>query len=402
MTIKQSMEGNFKKIKDSLLGSKDLATMGISNMIGYSILGIFWFFVASLVGSEKYGEVSYFYAIASIGSTIAFIGAGNVLLVYTAKQEKIEATIYLASIISSAIVSLVLFFIFYKIGISIFVIGYVIFNLITNEMLGRKLYGSYSKFFITQKILVFVFSITLYYVMGLDGIILGLALSYISYSFMLWKTFRQAKISLAILRSKFRFIVNSYGMEVSKMFTLYLDKLIIYPIFGYESLGNYQLGFQLLYVLNVLPFTVYQYVISRNASGNPETKLKKYTVILSCFLALASVFLSPVIIPYLFPQFLESVQIIQIMGFAIIPITISQMIMAKFLGYEKSHVVFVGAAIFLGVQITSIIVLGHIIGIVGAAWATLLSASLECVYLLLANRTQIEYKNNGNKTGAIG
>lgn len=398
MNIKQLMKNNFKKIKDLLFGSKDLATIGIANIIGYAIFGIFWFFVASLVGSEKYGVISYFYSIASIGSIIAFVGAGNVLLVYTAKREKIEATVYLVSIISSGIVALVLFFIFYKVSISVFVIGSVIFNLVTNEMLGRKLYGSYSKFFITQKILVFVFSIILYYVMGLDGIILGLALSYILYSFMLWKTFRHAKVSLTVLKSKFRFMLNSFGMDVSRMLILYLDKVVIYPMFGYESLGNYQLGFQLLNVLNILPFTVYQYVVSHNASGNPATKLKKYTIILSCFLALASVFLSPIVIPFLFPQFQKSVQIIQIMGFAIIPITISQMIMAKFLGIERSHVVLTGSVIFLGVQIMSIIVLGHIIGLLGAAWAVLLGASLECTYLLLVNKTKIKYEKNGNKS----
>ena len=56
---------------------KDLAAVGTSNSIATRISGVFWIFMASLLGTEGYGQFSYFIAIASIASVITFLGIGN-------------------------------------------------------------------------------------------------------------------------------------------------------------------------------------------------------------------------------------------------------------------------------------------------------------------------------------
>jgi len=380
------MKDNLKKFKDLLLGSRDLTTLGVANIVGTGINGIFWFVMASLLGSALYGEVSYFYAIASIGAAIGLLGAKNTLIVYVAKQVKIQGTVGFVSLVASLLISAVVFFIFYNLGVSLFVVGFVVFALVIFEMLGKKEFGIYSRYFVAQRILLVIFSISLYYLLGVDGIILGIALSYFPFSIKLIKTFRKSKIDFPILKPRFRFMMNSFGLDISSILTLNIDKLVIFPIFGYALLGNYQLGAQFLILLNILPLTVFQYALSHDASGDSKDKLKKFTIFASIGLAMVGFIFSPIVIPALFPEYDRAVVIFQVMGFAIIPITINQMYISKFLGIEKSNIVVISSGIFLAVQIVLILFLGQIYEIVGVAFATVIAASCQSLYLLLMNR----------------
>jgi len=179
------------KIKVIFSRFKDLTTIGFANVISSAISGIFWFYLASLLGTEHYGEVSYFIAIAGIVSVISFLGSGTTLVIYTAKGEKILSTIFSITVITSIISSIVLFFVFNNIGVSLYIIGYVIFGLATAELIGKKLYKDYSKYIITQKILFVAFTLFFYYIMGPQGVILGYALSFFPYFLRIYKGFRE-------------------------------------------------------------------------------------------------------------------------------------------------------------------------------------------------------------------
>src|SRR6266571_814801 len=183
------MTNSLNKIKSFVERFKDLTALGSANIASSAISGIFWFYIASLVGTEHYGEISYFIAIAGITSTISFLGSGNTIIIYTAKGEKIQSTIFFITIISSVIASFVLFFIFYNIGVSLYVLGYTVFGLATAHILGQKLYKDYSKYLITQKILLIPFALAFYYLIGPQGVILGYAVSFFPYLFRVYKEF---------------------------------------------------------------------------------------------------------------------------------------------------------------------------------------------------------------------
>ena len=134
------------KIKTLYQNFKGLTTIGAATFISNGLGGLFWFYMASLMGTEAYGQISYFIAIGIIGSRISLLGLGNTMVVYTAKGVKIQPPIYLIAILGSIITSLILFFVFlYDVGISLYVIGFVVFTLITSDLLGRKQYKSYAK-----------------------------------------------------------------------------------------------------------------------------------------------------------------------------------------------------------------------------------------------------------------
>ena len=367
---------------------RDLTSLGIASAVTSAIGGVFWFFMASSLGTEKYGEVSYLISIGVITSTISLSGSANTLIVYLAKGEKIQSTVFFISITASLISAVVLFLFVNNVEISIYVIGSVIFTLATSDLLGRKLYAEYAKYMITQKILLVGLALSMYYVIGFQGIILGIALSFFPYSFLLYKEFKKANIDFNIIRKRSGFMVNSYVLDLTNAFNGSLDKILIAPIVGFALLGNYQLGIQFMAVLSIIPGIIYNYTLPHDSSGNPNVFLKKLTIIGSVVLAVLSVVLAPVVLPTLFPTYNESVQIIQIMSVSIIPATIVSMLVSKFLGSGNSKIVLIGSGVYLGSQIPTILLLGMMFGVNGAASSIVIANCVQAIYFILINRSQ--------------
>jgi len=96
--------------------------------------------------------------------------------------------------------------------------------------------------------------------------------------------------------------------------------------------------------------------------------------------------LAPIILPLLFPNFTESVLIVQIMSIALVPSSISMMLVSKFLGDEKIKIVIIGRIIGLASIIIGIFGFGNLFGIIGAAMAFSISAILVTIYFFIAQR----------------
>ena len=389
---------SLNRIKGIVTRFKGLTAIGFANIVANVISGLFWLYIARLLGTTNYGEVSYLIAVAGIATVISFLGSGNILLVYTAKGVKIQSSVYAIALSSSAIASVILFLIFQNIGVSLFVIGNVIFGLVTNELIGQRLYKKYSVYMIGQKILGAVLAIALNHFIGHNGIILGLATSFFLPTYRIYEGFRDHKIEFSLLKARSGFIINSYIMDISRAFSTTLDKLIVAPLLGFALLGNYQLGLQFLSLLGVLPGIMFQYILPHDASGNTNRKLKKVSILFSILLAILGMTLAPVFLPVLFPKFTEATQVIQIISFSIIATTINLTYISKFLGSEKSRIVLIGSAIYLVVQIVSIIILGKTMGVNGAAIAILIANFSETAYLVTVDRFIMKKKTSINET----
>lgn len=275
---------------------------------------------------------------------------------------------------------------FDKINLSLYVIGYVIYNLAIHEMLGQKLYKTYSLSLISQRVLVVFFAISLYYIWGTDGIILGFALSFFPYVHRIVKIFRENKIDFNVLKPYKGFIANTSILDISRILTVYLDRIIILPLFGFATLGNYQLAMQFIAIASILPSSVYQFILPYESSGKKFDNLKKITIGLSVLLATAGIVLGPVLLPILFPQYVESIVMIQIMSFAIVPLTVNFMIISKFLANEKSRIVVTGSLIFIVTQVIGIVVIGSYFNVYGVAIAIVLASTTESIYLIIMNK----------------
>ena len=386
------MKDIWKKFKDINSKFRDLSFYSVGTLVTNGIGGIFWLYMASLLGTEGYGEISYLISIAIMAGTISLAGMSNLLIVYGAKNIKIQSTIFLIGLISSGITASIVFFVINNdITISLYIIGYVIFTLVTAELIGQKLFSKYSKIIIIQKIMLVVFSIVLYDIIGLQGIMLGIAISFLFFIIFIYKTFRKIKINFSILKNKYKFSINSFLLDISGAFNGSLDKIIIAPILGFSLLGNYQLGLQFIGLLYLIPGMLFSYALSHDASGNSTKLVKKMIIGISILFSVLSIILSPILLPILFPQFTEAIVVIQIMSVSIVPSAIASTYISKYLGSENSKIVIIGSAFYLSAQIISIIILGYMYGLNGVALSVVISAIVHVVYFIIVDK--VYYKN---------
>jgi O-antigen/teichoic acid export membrane protein len=377
------MSDFFSSIKQLFEKTKGLFSLGFATIISNGIGGLFWLYMASLLGTEDYGRVTYFISIAIIVSTISLAGMSNTMVVFRAKGEKIQSGLYLIGIISPLISSSILFFIFLQnISVSLYILGYVMFTLITSELIGLKLFVKYSKILLIQKVLLVTLAIALYHLIGLEGIILGIAISFLPFSIIIFKSIKTEEINFSLIKSKYKFIFNSYLLDLSNAFNGSLDKIIIAPILGFVLLGNYQLGLQFLAILSILPGIFYQYILPQDASGSSTKSIKKWMILISVILAIASITVSPILVPILFPNFTEAIEIIQIMSISIISSTIISTYVSKYLGLTKSKIVIIGSGIYLAVQIPLLVILGQLFGVNGAAFSLVIASIVHAIYFV--------------------
>ena len=373
--------------KEKIFGHKDLMSIGTANFFGSGISAIFWFSLASLINPEEYGQIHYFLAIAGMAQLLSLISTTNALQVYVAKNIKIHSTLFFISIIAGIVSSLVVFLFFSRTDTSLLVLGYIIFELSNGFLLGKKLFSNYAKFFLTQKILTVIFGFGLYFTFGVDGIIFGLVLSYVPYIWILVNEFRNTRIDFSLLKPRKGFLINNYGINISSAVGGQMDKLIIAPILGLELLGNYSLAMQFLVILLLLPTTVFKYLLTQDSSGKNTKNLKKNTIFASVGLATFGIVILPMIIPILFPNYIDTVIAIQIISVAIIPSTIGIFYDSKLLSIEKSKFLVIGKGIGLFTMISGFVILGPIYGIIGLAVTLVISSCLQTLVVIIASKT---------------
>ena len=385
----------WKDIKN-IRGLRDVTTIGSSNIIGTAITSVFWILVAGLLGTESYGELGYFLSIIGISSIIAMIGGGYTMQVYTAKSIKIESSLYFIGIITSTVAAVVLFLIFENLGVSVSVIGIVIFNFILFEILGKKLYKKYFKIFVAQKILFVIISFVLYSVFGPEGILIGYGVSMLIFSQIIYKSFRNTVVDFSIIKERTKFISHVYLADLSATARNHVDKLIIAPLLGFSFLGNYFLGLQVLALMLIIPNIVFKYTLPEDSTGKSTGKIKILTIIISVCVALLGIFLAPLVIPVILPEYTDTVDLIPILSIVLIPRTISILLTSNFLGQENSKYVPIGNAITFGVLIITIFPLVELFGITGAAIAYVIGFSSNTVFMVI-KYFQLRNKSNSNQ-----
>ena len=376
----------FNKIRDSFSVLREISFLGVAHFIPTIIAASFWFYIASLIGDEAYGEITYYLTIAGIGSTVTLLGTPTALNVYAAKGERILPAISMITFTTSAIGAITVYFMFYNTGVGVHVFTYAIFALITAEFLGRKLFKTYMKIMIVQKLLMASLAIIFYHLIGNDGIILGIAFAFTPFIILYYKEFKNYKINFNDLRSKKKFILNNYLLDFSRMVSGSMDKIIIAPLFGFAILGNYALGMQFYMVFLLIPSIIFQYIVPQDASGNPSIVLKKITVLISVIIAILALIFSPMIIQIVFPGFIEAISIVQIISLAVIPGTIKYMYISKFLGNLKNKIILASSIIFLSSIILGMAILGQLYDVHGIAAAFVLANTTESIFLVIINK----------------
>ena len=381
------MEDTWNTIKDSIIGKKGLLSIGFADIVGSVISGLFWLYIATQLNPEIYGELIYFISIAGLAQMVSLFGSSNALTVYTAKNVKIQSTLFVISILAAAISLAIITIFLNRIDVGLLAVGFVVFSLVNSVILGKKLFIKYSKLVLSQKILTLILGIGLYFVFDVYGIIYGLALSYIPHLVIFVKEFSRTKIDFALLKPRKGFIINNYVMSLTAGLGGTIDKLIIAPVLGLTLLGNYSLALQIFTMMMVFSAVVYKYLLPSDASGESNKKIRQIALVISIIITILGVTVLPNVIDWLFPKYVDATHAIQIMSLGVVPGTIAILYSSKFLGMEKSKFVLTTKLVSLGVLIGGFLYFGPIYGTIGLAWIIVTISAWEAIFLFTMDRT---------------
>jgi len=375
------MDDRFDNIINKIIGLRGLASIGFADIVGSSITMFFWLYIAARLEPNEYGEIQYLLGIAGTASYIAIVGTPNVITTYVAKGIKIQSTLYFVSLIAGAICSFVIIIIFYRVDMILVLFGYIINTLSVSDLLGRKLYPTYARHILLQKILTLILGVSFYYLAGVNGILYALALSYVAFLMIIYQGFRESKINFTIIKEHFRFIIDNYFLVLTTGLSGQVDKLIIGPLLGFAILGNYSLALQFFSGLTIFSNILYKYIVPEDSYGNPNKKLKKYAILISVGITALGITILPFVIPIWFPKFIDAIEAIQIISIAIIPTTIDFIFMSKLLVIEKSNILLIASVISLSIMIIAMLLLGPTFGTKGIAIAFVFSNIGKAVFL---------------------
>ena len=373
---------DWKSIKQ-IKGLRSISQIGAATAGGNAIAAFFWIYMADLMGQEDYGELGYLLSIGAIASTISIVGGQWTMSVYTAKGVRIESSLYFISIITSTVTAIVLYFLFENVGIGVYVIGVVIFNLFVAEILGKKRYKTYSKIFFLQKIILVILAILLYYILGAEGVLLAYGISFLVFTSRIISTLRNHEFNFGLLRQRFKFWMFNYIIQLSNSARAQIDILLIGPLFGFTLVGNYFLGLQVVGLFLILPLIIFKYTLPQDSSGSSTKQIKIIAIVASIVFALLGIFVAPEVILFALPEYADTVELIPLLSLAIIPRTVTTMLMSEFLGKENNMHLLVGNLIAFSIVVLGILYLPEYFDIVGLAIAYLLSVTIQTIYLLI-------------------
>ncbi len=325
--------------------------------------------------------------------TFAFsmLGSRNSIVVYEAKKIELRNTLFSISILGGIVGSIVLWIMFQRLDIIVLTFGMVFAELSIGYFLGRKLFTKYAIFIILQKILMITISIGFYLISGIEGIIYGIGISYMPYIIIIFKCLKESKFDLILLKKHSGFVINNYTYLIMGNIRSNLDKILIAPLIGFGVLGNYSLAFQIYLILMVFTNIIFKYTLTHDAEGFISKKFMTTVILISVIFSLIGSFLVPTIIPYFFSNFINSIDAIQILSFAVIPNTISLLYSSKFLGNEKSRYVLSGTIMSSILYLVLIYFIGLSLQLIGISISYLISSIVYTIFLIILHK---KYLNN--------
>jgi O-antigen/teichoic acid export membrane protein len=372
----------------------DPTLIGLGILVANIISGAFWLLIAAIVNVYDFGHINYQVALASILAAGSLLGLNNTIITFLSKGNELllKQSSFLVLLLTSTIA--IVLALFNQVGVAILLLGINAFSITLAEATGRKHYKRYALVMIANRALQLVLSIALYYVIGPQGIIIGYAGSSLILGYRLFFLVKETAasttslLSMSEVRPKMRFTMHAFSLSLSQVLSMYFDKLVIAPIAGFAILGLYQFGYQFLMFLSVIPASLYQYLLSQEASGIDRPTVKKLGLTISIVLAIFSYFFIPYFIRWFFPQYSDAITSAQIMVFGIIPITLNSIMNSSLLGREDTRPVLIGSATYVASLVSLLLLLKDNFGLVGLALSPVISQSLQSLAIWLASRKQ--------------
>ena len=349
---------------------------GVSSLLGY----VFYFLFAKILNIEEFGELIYLFSIAMVVIIMTRFGLGETNTVQLAKgNEKFTPQANVLHLIFVGIISIGLFFI--NPFLSLLTIGVAFFTMDLNLLQGRRDYKKYLVISISARISQILFSLLLYYFMDFYGILLGTAIATIIHGWHYLRSLLRWNFKFNQIKKHFVTVVHNFGVDSAQVLPNWTDKLLLVPLLGFTIAGTYQFGFQVLLGLGIMPMIIYTYLLPEESSGNSNKRIISLGFAISILLAVVTFFISPIAVSTFFPEFENSIAVIQILSFGSIPLTVIAILNAK-LQSQESRLVGIGAIVRISSHLILIPLMWDVLELQGLAIAVIFSIIIHMIYLL--------------------
>jgi len=245
--------------KDNSL--KKFSYVVLGRILGSALLAIFFLIFATILEPQDYGEMGYLIALAGTFSVVSRFGLPQTVVVYLAKEKKLLShQVNLLAVITASSATMILLFI--NEFVAFLCLGISFFFLYQHNLLGEKKYQRFLKSSILRNTLTLVIPFPLYFVLGIPGILLGMALGNIISSVWLVKSFSLKVKSFQLLKNNYKVLINNFGIDASISLVRTVDRLLIGTMFGFLFTGIYIFNMQILFGLEILPRILYLFLLS--------------------------------------------------------------------------------------------------------------------------------------------
>jgi len=351
------------------------------------LASVFWFILAGLLEPGDYGQVNWLISIATLASICCVLGWGKTVVTYYPKEGKGEllggsvTIVLVASLVVGGVLGLLL-----DPSVGLLIIGLSLFSMIVSFELGKHRYERYMWAWIGVRLISLPLSIALYFWRGLFGVLLGYAIPYLIFGLPSLKYMRGGNPGIKEAVGKVGFAMKVFGADITAGSTRLLDKILIGGVFGMVTLGLYQLAYQIFAAMSVLPGILFSYLLPEKSSGAKTKEVEVLGILASTVLAILVIVLSPWVIPWVFPNFAGSVELIQIMSLGVIPSTIAMAKMSELYALERPGSVLLSYLAALITGVVGISTLGMWLGAIGLAMSVVLLHSVLAVTLFLLGK----------------
>ena len=240
---------------------KDLLALGTSNILASAILGIFWLYLASLLGKSEYGELGFLMSVVNVGAAIALLGTRQMVPVFESKKMNVFYPSFILVLISSNLTALVSYIIFQNIFASFLIIGTAIFGILISGLEGKQRYRVVSNHTLFRTPIIVALSLTFFYLLGMNGILLGYFIGSLFILKELSYLIKNKKIEFSLIKQKISFMIHSYASRLLDVLVAWGDKIVIGILFGFILLGDFYFAFQYFALIQTIPRAISQYLV---------------------------------------------------------------------------------------------------------------------------------------------
>ena len=358
---------------------KNFSYVGIGRTVTASLQGIFYLIFAILLSPDIYGQMSYFIAIAGTFSIISRFGLPFSATVTLAKQNQNMANqLNVLLLITTGAASIVLLFI--NIFAALLCLSLSFFMMTQHNLLGTHEYKKFGLNEILKGILIVIIPFSLYFVLDLSGIILGMALANILVSLNWLKSIKRHVFSFNDVKKSYKTLIHNFGLDSSLHLTKFVDKIVTVPLVGFAMTGIYQFNLQILLFMEILPHALHAFLLSETSRENKNKKAIYLALICAGVLSILVIILAPIVIENFFSKYYEGVLGLQIMAISLIPLTISAIFSSRLQVMESTKIGY-SAIVRIGSLLALIVILSEPYGLLGLGLAVLISTLLNTLFV---------------------